>query len=116
MIGYLSTSRVSCYLKASLGPFCLLLLILKNRNYNNVVFNSNLKHSGKKKNCKQNILLTVPAPKLATHSLIYPHWVTPISGKYKLNTDGSSLGNEGLVSGGGAIRDCNGRWVVGFMR
>ena len=34
----------------------------------------------------------------------------------KLNTDGSSLGNLGIASGGGVIRDQSGRWVVGFSR
>ena len=34
----------------------------------------------------------------------------------KLNTDGSSLGNLGLVGGGGLIRDENGDWIVGFAR
>jgi len=34
----------------------------------------------------------------------------------KLNTDGSSMGNPGLVGGGGLIRDENGDWIVGFAR
>lgn len=32
----------------------------------------------------------------------------------KLNTDGSSLGNLGLTSRGGLIRDHNGAWIKDF--
>ena len=35
---------------------------------------------------------------------------------FKLNTDGSSLGNPGLARGGGLIRDHLGDWVGGFSR
>ena len=35
-------------------------------------------------------------------------------GFLKLNTDGSALGNPGLASAGGLIRDSNGIWVRGF--
>ena len=37
-------------------------------------------------------------------------------GWYKLNTDGSSLGNPGLAGGGGVIRNHIGDWVGGFSR
>lgn len=44
-------------------------------------------------------------------------WERPRSGWRKLNTDGSSLGNPGLVGGGGGvIRDEIGNWVAGFSR
>lgn len=43
-------------------------------------------------------------------------WERPRSGWRKLNTDGSSLGNPGLVGGGGVIRDEIGNWVAGFSR
>jgi len=33
-----------------------------------------------------------------------------------LNTDGSSLGNPGLASGGGLIWNENGEWVEGYAR
>ena len=33
-----------------------------------------------------------------------------------MNTDGSSLGNLGLASGGGLIRNDKGEWVKGFAR
>lgn len=44
------------------------------------------------------------------------HWSKPEQGWMKLNTDGSSLGNSGLASGGGVIRDWTSRWIVGFSR
>jgi ribonuclease HI len=37
-------------------------------------------------------------------------------GWFKLNTDGSSLGNPGLAGGGGVIRNHVGDWVGGFSR
>ena len=43
-------------------------------------------------------------------------WGRPRSGWRKLNTDGSSLGNPGLASGGGVIRDEPSNWVIGFSR
>ena len=43
-------------------------------------------------------------------------WVSPPLGWFKLNTDGSSLGNPGLAGGGGIIRNHVGDWVGGFSR
>jgi hypothetical protein len=43
-------------------------------------------------------------------------WVSPPLGCFKLNTDGSSLGNPGLAGGGGVIRNHAGEWVGGFSR
>jgi ribonuclease HI len=43
-------------------------------------------------------------------------WVVPPLGWFKLNTDGSSLGNPGLAGGGGVIRNHVGDWVGGFSR
>ena len=37
-------------------------------------------------------------------------------GWMKFSTDGSSLGNPGMASGGGLIRDHKGSWVKGFTR
>lgn len=41
-------------------------------------------------------------------------WVKPCRGKYKLNVNGSSLGNPGFAGGGGVIRDHCGQLIVGF--
>ena len=43
-------------------------------------------------------------------------WVSPPLGWFKLNTDGSSLGNPGMARGGGVIRNHVGEWVGGFSR
>ena len=43
-------------------------------------------------------------------------WVAPPLGWFKLNTDGSSLGNPGLARGAGIIRNHLGDWVGGFSR
>ena len=51
-----------------------------------------------------------PAPKKAIHF----KWECPPSSWFKLNTDGSSIGNPGKAGGGGVLRDSNGNWVRGF--
>ena len=51
-----------------------------------------------------------PAPKKAIHF----KWECPPSSWFKLNTDGSSIGNPGRAGGGGVLRDSNGNWVRGF--
>lgn len=43
-------------------------------------------------------------------------WEKPQEGWMKLNTDGSSVGNPGLVGCGGIVRDNHGRWISGFSR
>ena len=43
-------------------------------------------------------------------------WVVPPLGWFKLNTDGSSLGNPGLAGGGGVIRNHVGDWMGGFSQ
>ena len=43
-------------------------------------------------------------------------WERPLRGWYKLNTDGSSLGNPGAAGGGGVIRDASGAWIQAFSR
>jgi ribonuclease HI len=43
-------------------------------------------------------------------------WVSPPLGWFKLNTDGSSLGNPGMAGGGEVIRNHIGEWVGGFSR
>lgn len=43
-------------------------------------------------------------------------WERPPRGWVKLNTDGSSIGNPGIVGGGALIRDELGQWITGFSR
>lgn len=43
-------------------------------------------------------------------------WFNPCEGWYKLNTDGTSLGNPRKASGGGLIRNHKGIWMKGFNR
>ena len=43
-------------------------------------------------------------------------WLPPPLNWFKLNSDGSSMGNPGLAGGGGIIRDSVGRWVKGYAR
>ena len=41
-------------------------------------------------------------------------WRSPSLGWFKLNTDGSFVGNPSIVGGGGVIRNHLGEWVGGF--
>ena len=41
-------------------------------------------------------------------------WKTPTAGKYKLNTDGSTLHNSGKTGGGGILRDHQGNLIYAF--
>lgn len=43
-------------------------------------------------------------------------WEKPQRGWFKLNTDGSALGNPGKAGAGGLIRNDEGEWVKGFTR
>jgi len=43
-------------------------------------------------------------------------WERPCQGWFKLNTNGSSLGNPGAAGGGGILRDALGNWVQAFSR
>jgi len=47
---------------------------------------------------------------------IQVRWIKPPLSWYKLNSDGSSLGNPGRVGGGGLIRDDKGDWIKGYVR
>lgn len=53
---------------------------------------------------------------LASKVTISISWSKPLSGWYKLNTNGASLGNPGLAGGGGLIRNSQGNWIKGFSR
>lgn len=41
-------------------------------------------------------------------------WLPPQPGFVKMNSDGARNSNSSLASAGGLIRDCEGRWIVGF--
>ena len=43
-------------------------------------------------------------------------WLKPATGWLKLNTDGSMVGDSGVVGCGGLIRDSNGLWITGFAK
>ncbi|KAM3344027.1 hypothetical protein P3S68_026118 [Capsicum galapagoense] len=48
--------------------------------------------------------------------IILVKWSPPSRNYYKLNTDGSSLGNPGIGGIGGVIRNSNGEWIVGYYK
>lgn len=43
-------------------------------------------------------------------------WIKPNQGELKLNVDGASRGNPGLVGGGGILRDHEGNMVMAFCK
>jgi ribonuclease HI len=63
------------------------------------VIHSMVGESGFKDNTKQRVCIGWRYPPI--------DWV-------KINVDGCSKGNPGLVGAGGVIRDAMGRWIVGF--
>ena len=54
--------------------------------------------------------------KATTQHTIQVKWLWPPINWFKVNSDGSSLGNPGIVGGGGLIRNENGEWVRGYAR
>ena len=53
-------------------------------------------------------------PRRKSHILI--RWIPPILHWFKLNSDGSALGNPGPAGAGGVIRDASGCWIKGYCR
>ena len=47
---------------------------------------------------------------------IQVQWQPPPTNWFKLNSDGSSMGNPGLVGGEGLIRNERGGWIKGYAR
>ena len=47
---------------------------------------------------------------------LFISWKPPPLGFFKLNTDGSTKGNLGMVGASGLIRDHKGNWISGFSR
>ena len=60
--------------------------------------------------------LGVNAGAKGLRTTIQIHWQRPPKNWVKLNTNGSSLGNPGLVGGGGLLHNTNGEWMKGFAR
>ena len=60
--------------------------------------------------------LGVNARAKGLRTTIQIHWQRPPKNWVKLNTDRSSLGNPGLVGGGGLLRNTNGEWMKDFAR
>ncbi|OMP01064.1 reverse transcriptase [Corchorus capsularis] len=57
----------------------------------------------------------LPAAKMVS-SLVDVCWNPPPQGWFKLNSDGSSVGNPGSSGAGGIIRKDTGEWFVGYVR
>lgn len=57
-----------------------------------------------------------PSNAFRTRVINLVKWDRPEIGWMKLNTDGSSLGNQGIAGGDGVIRDWSRRCFVGFSR
>ena len=51
-----------------------------------------------------------------SRAIIQVRWISPSMNWYKLNSDGSSLGNSGLAGRGGLVRDDKGYWIKGYTR
>ena len=62
------------------------------------------------------LYLGINGKQVRTKQKIQVRWLCPPPNWFKLNTDGTSLGNPGLAGGGGLIRNEKGDWVKGFAR
>ena len=62
------------------------------------------------------LYLGINGKQVRTKQKIQVRWQCPPPNWFKLNTDGSSLGNPSLAGGGGLIRNEKGDWVKGFAR
>ncbi|KAL0001759.1 hypothetical protein SO802_015540 [Lithocarpus litseifolius] len=51
-----------------------------------------------------------------TKAKIQVRWLPPSLNWFKVNSDGSSMGNPSLAGGGGLIRNQDGEWVKGYAR
>ena len=58
----------------------------------------------------------VHSPRNHVHKVVKRiRWERLPQGSMKFNTDGSFVGNLGLASCGGIVRDNQGRWISGFL-
>ena len=58
--------------------------------------------------------LGINGKQIRAKTKIQIRWHQPPLSWFKLNTNGSSLGNPGLAGGGGLIPNDKGEWVKGF--
>lgn len=61
------------------------------------------------------IVLVLLKNRMATQT-VKVSWTKPAANWFKLNTDGSSLGNPWRASGGGLVRNDRGMWIASFTR
>ncbi|CAL9006302.1 unnamed protein product [Prunus brigantina] len=47
-------------------------------------------------------------------SVVHLHWMAPLPGVCKVNTDGSRINSSCLIGAGGLLRDSCGNWIKGF--
>ncbi|VVA35374.1 PREDICTED: ribonuclease [Prunus dulcis] len=55
-----------------------------------------------------------PMAILPERSVVLLHWMAPLPGVCKVNTDGSRINSSGLIGAGGLLRDSCGNWIKGF--
>ncbi|KAF7802408.1 reverse transcriptase [Senna tora] len=60
--------------------------------------------------------LAIKSPLNLVHESLWVKWVAPTEGWWKLNTDGSCVGNPGHMVAVGVIRDSNGNWISVFFK
>ena len=58
----------------------------------------------------------INAKQTSNRRQIVVSWCFPPPSWFKLNSDGSSLGNSGKAGGGGLIRNDKGEWLKGYAR
>ena len=59
--------------------------------------------------------LNIPLSQIKLRPVTVVYWVKPSCDRFKLNIDGSSLGNPGSLGAGGVIRDFKGDMVLSFF-
>ena len=62
------------------------------------------------------VYIGINAKQTSNRRQIAISWCFPPPSWFKLNSDGSSLGNSGKEGGGGLIRNDKGEWLKGYAR
>ena len=108
-------STISSIEWSILFPFALWTLWLHR---NNIVFGRAPNHQDLKAEtlakATEFLYIGINGKQIRTRQTIQVRWLCPPTNWFKLNTDESSLGNPGLASGGGLIRNEKGEWIKGF--